>query len=132
MTLSLKKIVSVFLLISVFLTFSVFASAENDEKVAEPLRYTTISTINSVISKSGVTVTCNSDLSAKYSTNLKITMVLQKSSSGSWTDVKTWTKTGSGTYLSAEESKVINIFSTYRLKVTFTAGSESVTAYAYY
>ncbi len=132
MALSLKRVVSVFILISILLSLPIFVNAENDDETVAPTRYTTISTTYSNISKSGVTVTCSASLTAQYSTSLKIVMVLQKSSSGSWTDVKTWTKTGTGTKLSIEESKIINIFSTYRLKTTFTAGSESVTTYSYY
>ena len=96
------------------------------------VKFTTILNYSSNIIKSGITVTCKAKLNSVYSTNLKIVMTLQKNTSSGYTDVKTWTATGSGTYLDAEESRVINILYTYRLKVTFTAGNESVTTYSHY
>ncbi len=130
-----KKAISVLLIVTFLLSFGALCFASEPEEAENESggsRFTTISSANAQISKSGLTVTCNATLKAKYSTSLKITMVLQKNSSGSWSDVKTWTKTGSGTSLSAEESRVINILYTYRLKVTFKADSETYTTYAYY
>ncbi len=96
------------------------------------VKFTTILNYSSNIIKSGITVTCKAKLNSVYSTNLKIVMTLQKNTSSGYTDVKTWTTTGVGTYLDAEEARAINILYTYRLKVTFTAGNESVTTYSYY
>ena len=45
--------------------------------------------------------------------------------------VETWTSSKTGTYLSMSESRNINILCDYRLKVTFTAGSEKETVYRY-
>ena len=102
------------------------------EQEVDGVKYSTILSNRSNISKNGIIVTCKASLEARYSTNLKIVMTLQKNTSSGYTDVKTWTTTDNGTYLDAEESRAINILYTYRLKVTFTAGNESVTTYSYY
>lgn len=136
MSKSFSRVVSVVLATIIMLlplSFSAWAD-ELDTPELEPVieEFTTISETEAYISKSGISVTCSAVLTSKQSTSLQIVMVLQKSTSGGYTDVKTWTKTGNGTRLSMEESRTINILYTYRLKVTFTAGGESFTTYAYY
>ena len=123
------------MVIVLFISLGMVSYAKENETINKDdyvVRFSTIYKTSYSITKSGLTVTCNALLIANQSTNLKIVMTLQKSTSNGWTDVKTWTKTGTGTRLSMEETKVINIFSTYRLRVTFTAGNESYTTYAYY
>ncbi len=135
MSITVKRIISIILLVTIAFSIPVVGYANGNDDSSHnsgETRFTTINTASSIITKSGITVTCSAILNAKYSTNLKIVMILQKSTSSGWTDVKTWTKTGTGTRLSTEETRVINILYTYRLKVTFTAGSESITTYAYY
>ena len=58
-------------------------------------------------------------------------MELQKLKNGNYSTIETYTKTGSGRYLDNTESRLINVLATYRLKVTFTAGGETVVSYAY-
>lgn len=70
-------------------------------------------------------------MQSKKSMVLKIKMELQKEKSSGYETVENWTSSKTGTYLSTKESKNINIFYDYRLKVTFTAGSETVTTYKY-
>ncbi len=94
-------------------------------------KYSIIDSAKAYLSISSLTATCSSDLKTTVSASLSITMELQKLSSGTYSTVKTWSSSRTGTSLSMDESKLINVFSTYRLKVTFTAGSESVTRYAY-
>ena len=62
---------------------------------------------------------------------LSIKMEIQKKKSSGYETLKTWTGSKTGTYLTMSESRNINLFSDYRLKVTFTAGSEAETTYAY-
>lgn len=95
------------------------------------IKYTYISSISCSLNISGINSTSRAQLYAKSSTSLKIKMELQKLKSGSYSTVETWTATKTGTSLSMEETRLINILATYRLKVTFTAGSETVTSYAY-
>lgn len=58
-------------------------------------------------------------------------MELQKIKSGTYTTIETWNYSKTGTVISADESRLINILCTYRLKVTFTAGTETIVSYAY-
>lgn len=80
---------------------------------------------------SGITAKCEASMQADYSTTLRITMELQKATSSGYENVQTWTSSKTGYTLSVSESKVINVLSDYRLKVTFTAGTESKVAYDY-
>lgn len=63
--------------------------------------------------------------------NLKINMELQKEKSSGYETVKTWTSSNTGILLTMSESRNINILCNYRLKVTFTAGSETQVMYKY-
>lgn len=80
---------------------------------------------------SGIKATCKATLKADKSMKLTIKMELQKLKSGAYETIKTWTGSKTGTTLTMSESRNINIFCDYRLKVTFTAGSETVTVYRY-
>lgn len=89
-------------------------------------------TLNSCqLSISGI----NSNMSATMKTNtsmsLSIKMELQKLKSGTYTTIETWNASKTGASLSMSETRLINVLSTYRLKVTFKAGSETLVRYAY-
>ena len=66
---------------------------------------------------------------------ITIKLELQKLSSGEYKTVKTWEQTFNGIYGYLEDSAIVNPFSTYRLKGTFTAatatGAELAVCYAY-
>ena len=66
---------------------------------------------------------------------ITIKLELQKLSSGEYKTVKTWEQTFNGTYGYFEDSAIVNPFSTYRLKGTFTVatatGAELAVCYAY-
>ncbi len=134
MSLCFKRIVSVLLIVTILALSTVCCFADDLDTPEDEIdieEFVVISNCNYSISISGITATCTASLHSKYSTNLSITMVLQKSTSNGYTDVKTWSKSGIGLSLNIEESRTINVFSTYRLKVTFTADNESYTTYAY-
>lgn len=120
------------MLLGVFnVSFNAFAGepeAPADDEIIE--RYTVIDVCSYSVKISGITATCKSSLTAKYSTSLYIKMELQKYSSGSYSTVKTWTTSKTGTTTSLSGTKAVNPLSTYRLKVTFTAGGETITRYA--
>ena len=111
---------------------AVFA-ADPETPVAEPVveRLSNIKSYDCSCYISGITLYASAELTAKSSMYLQITIELQKYSGGSYNTVDSWTDSKTGTHLSMNVSKVINVFSTYRIKVTFTAGGESVVAYAY-
>ncbi len=130
-----RSIAIVLVVMTILLSVSIFAWADGfDTQEPEPIipEFVNISIYSANIEKSGISVNCSATLTSRISTNLSITMVLQKSTSNGYTDVKTWTTNGYGTYIDIAKSKTINILSTYRLKVTFVAGNESFTTYAYY
>lgn len=62
---------------------------------------------------------------------LSIKMEIQKKKSAGYETLKTRTSSKTGTYLTMSENRNINIFSDYRLKVTFIADSKTETTYAY-
>lgn len=80
---------------------------------------------------SGIQAECQATVRANKSMWLNIKMELQKEKSGIYETVKTWTSSKTGVYLQMTESRNINIFCDYRLKVTFTAGSETKVVYQY-
>ena len=80
---------------------------------------------------SGIKANCKASLFAKKSTALKIKMELQKKKSDGYETVETWTKSGNGLKLDLQETRNINRFSKYRIKATFTAGSEKEVVYQY-
>ena len=111
---------------------AVFA-AESETPVEEPVivRLTNIKSYSCNCYISGLTLHASASLKSKSSMYLQITMELQKLSDGSYNTIETWMDSKTGVSLDMSESKLINIFSSYRIKVTFTAGGESITAYDY-
>ena len=133
----LKKTDSLFLFFAIIISvlcmvFSVSANSPEKANEDEPIyRYQVIGDHSSGIHINGITAECSAILNAKYSTTLSITMELQKLSSGSYSTIKTWTDSRTGTSIGLEGSKVVNILSSYRLKTTFTAGNETVVVFSY-
>ena len=124
----LSFILAAWMVLSVGLVSANAAVAEEPE--VSPC-YVNISSKSASLKISGITANCTATLKAGSSMKLTIKMELQKLSSGSYSTVKTWTDTTTGKVLSMSESRLINALSDYRLKVTFTAGSETATAYKY-
>lgn len=126
---SFSALMALLMLISVF-NISFNAVAETDDEEI-PVRYSVISSNSYGIIISGLKATCTGRLTASYSTTVKIKLELQKKSSGTYSTIKTWSDSRTGTSLGLSGSKIINPLSDYRLKATFTAGSETVTRYDY-
>ena len=80
---------------------------------------------------SGIKATCKASLFAKKSTTLKIKLELQKKKSDGYETVETWTKSGNGLKLDLLETRNINRLCKYRIKASFTAGSEKEIVYQY-
>ena len=95
-------------------------------------RYVVIKDAESSLSVSGISAKCRATLETKSSKSLKIKMELQKKKSTGYETLQTWTASKTGTSLSMDESRNINLLCSYRLKTTFTAGSETEVKYKYY
>lgn len=103
----------------------------SDDTAPEAMRYVNIKNCSCSCYISGLTLYANATLTAKSSMSLSITCELQKLKSGDYETIKTWTASTTGTRLDWDDSRLINLLATYRIKVTFTAGSESTTLYDY-
>lgn len=132
MTKTLKQAISTVLIFTLLLSLcsiSTFAES-NEENIVMP-RWSTISSVATSFTISGLNSTSSVALSAQYSTSLSIKIELQKEKSSGYETIETWTKSGTGKTLSLEETRLINIFSEYRIKVTCKAGSETHVTYDY-
>jgi hypothetical protein len=127
----LIKIFSFIMAMLVVLSVSTvaFAETDNSEDTSSDSKYSVINSTAVSLTIRGLTAECSSKITAQYSTSLHIKMELQKKSGGTYSTVRTWTKSANGVTTTLAGSKIINPLSTYRLKVTFTAGSETSIVY---
>ena len=131
----LKVLALALVVMTVFLTCACAFATDTDTPVdeIEPTRYSVINTATLSFTISGLTAKAGASLTAKKSTSLQIVISLQKqNSNGTWSNVQTWSKSGSGYNLQLAASKVVNLLNTYRVKGTFTAGGETTTIYRYH
>lgn len=130
---TIKKTVSIFLILTMlFSSFAIMSSAATvDDDYGVMPCFTTIDAVATSFTISGLNSTSSVLLTSKVSTSLYIKIELQKEKSSGYETLETWTKSGTGTVLSLEETRLINVFSNYRIKVTCTAGSETHTKYDY-
>lgn len=122
-----------FIVLSLIIVMShtaVIQASDSNEYEITP-RYTTISYTTVYFEINGIKANCSASVAADKSTSLKIKMEIQKKSSGTYSTVETWTTSKTGTSLFLSESRLINVLYDYRLKVTFTAGTETATVYKY-
>lgn len=129
----IKKSLSVVLILTMlFSVFAINSSAANAEEESTIMpRWSVISGIGTSFVISGLNSTSTVSLSAKYSTSLYIKIEFQKEESTGYKTLETWEKSGTGTYLLLEETRLINIFADYRIKVTCTAGGETNVSFDY-
>ena len=129
----MKKTVSILLILTILVsTFTVFSYAEKSEDDYGVMPcFTTISSVATCFSISGLNSTSNVTLISQVSTSLYIKIELQKEKSTGYETIETWTKSGTGTVLGLEKTRLINAFCDYRIKVTCKAGSETFTTYDY-
>lgn len=134
MKVSMKRVLSIILtgFMLAFCALPVFALDEQSNQTSGiGVRYVTIDAPYSSISVSGSTASCYSKLTAKKSVALKIKMTLQKKSGTTWSNVQSWSASKNGTSLTLSKTKSVASGGTYRLKVVFTAGSETVNQTVY-
>ena len=130
---TIKTSVSILLILTMlFSSFAVMSSAAvvEDDYGVMPC-FTTIQSVTTSFTISGLNSTSSVVLASKVSTSLSIKIELQKEKSSGYETIETWTKSGTGYTLGLEETRLINVFSDYRIKVTCTAGSETHTTYDY-
>ena len=130
---TIKKTVSIFLILTMlFSSFAIMSSAAvvEDDYGVMPC-FTTIDAVATSFTISGLNSTSTVILTSKVSTSLYIKIELQKEKSSGYETIETWTKSGTGVSLGLEETRLINVFSNYRIKVTCKAGSETHTKYDY-
>jgi len=125
---TLKLFCTILALLMTFCSASLSVQA-NDKEITP--YFSTIASASSAIRISGIKATCSATLTSNRSVSLKIKMELQKKKSSGYETVETWTASRTGSILTDEESRNINILYDYRLKTTFTAGSESFFCYSY-
>lgn len=130
---AIKNSVSFLLIFAVlFSSFAIMSSAavvDNDYGVMPC--FTTINSVATSFVISGLNSTSTVVLTSQVSTSLYIKIELQKEKSSGYETIETWTKSGTGVSLGLEETRLINVFSNYRIKVTCKAGSETHVTYDY-
>lgn len=128
----IKALALALVIMTVFTTCACAFAAGDDERNDEPTRYSVINTASLSFTISGVTAKAGATLTTKKNASMQIVMTLQKkNSNGTWSNVKTWSKSGSGNHLTLSGSKTVNVLNTYRVKGTFSAGGETTTIYKY-
>lgn len=120
-----------FIYLLCLLSISFSANAEQIEKQSAITYNMTNSYADAKIIIVGINVQCKASLQVYKSCKLTIKMELQKKKSGTYETIKTWSESKTGTVLNMDEKRAINLLSDYRLKTTFTAGSETKVSYAY-
>ena len=119
------------ILFSVLLMFSSCIAANADTNDNLSTCYAEINRYNAKLSISGIKATCKASLFAKKSTDLKIKMELQIYTLSLHDALPIWNGSKNGTSLIMTETRNINRLSKYRIKATFTAGSEKEVVYQY-
>lgn len=128
----LKCFAVLMIFVSVF-SATAIANAQTDDNYDDLIapQYSTIQSNTTGLIIRGIKANCVAAVVAQYETSLKIKMELQKKKSTGYETVETWTGSRYGVSLAMSESRLINVFSDYRLKATFTAGSETTVVYKY-
>lgn len=135
MTNTMKKPVSILLIfttiLSMFAIMSFAEAVDEDDDYGIMPCFSTIDSVATSFTISGINSTSSVVLTSQISTSLYIKIELQKQKSSGYETIETWTKSGTGTILSLEKTRLINILSDYRIKVTCKAGSETHIRYDY-
>lgn len=126
---SLSVVLILTMLFSVFAINSTAATVEEENTIMP--RWSVINSVTTVFTISGINSTSSVVLSSQYSTSLYIKIEFQKEESTGYKTLETWEKSGTGTVLLLEETRLINIFADYRIKVTCTAGGETHVKFDY-
>lgn len=126
-----KSLCLVLVLTTLFSIFAIQTSAVSEDENTIMPRFSVIDAVSTSFTISGINSTSSVVLTSKYSTTLYIKIELQKEKSGVYETIETWTQFGNGTYVMLEETRLINVFSNYRIKVTCIADNEQHITYDY-
>lgn len=109
----------------------VFSCVQISALAVVPLRYNYVEKKECSFSISGANSTSKAKLYATKKMELSVTMELQKLKSGEYKTIETWSESKTATSIEMSETRIINVLSTYRLKVTFEAGNETIVCFRY-
>ena len=129
----IKKSLSIVLIITMmFSVLAINSSAESveDEYPVMPC-WSIIDSVSTSFTISGINSTSTVVLTSQFKTDLYITVEFQKEESTGYKTLETWTKYAFGTYVVLEETRLVNIFADYRIKVTCVAGNEQDITFDY-
>ena len=133
MSFILKKSLSIVLILTMlFSVLAINSSAESmeDEYPVMPC-WSIIDSVSTSFTISGINSTSTVLLTSQFKTDLYITIEFQKEESTGYKTLETWTKYAFDTFLLIEETRLINIFADYRIKVTCVAGNEQHITFDY-
>ena len=127
-----KGLSFILIIIMLFSVLAINSSAESveDEYPVMPC-WSIISTVSTSFTISGINSTSTVVLTSQFKTDLYITIEFQKEESTGYKTLETWTKYAFGTYVVLEETRLVNIFADYRIKVTCVAGNEQHITFDY-
>ena len=135
MTSIFKKGLSIILVLTML--FSVLAinvsaaETEEDEYGVMPC-WSIIDGVATSFTISGIVATVSVLLTSQFTVNLMIKVELQKKTSSGYETVEIWDAfETNGMALGLEESKIINIFANYRVRIVCLAGNEQHIVYRY-
>ncbi|MBQ8063244.1 MAG: hypothetical protein IJ230_04830 [Clostridia bacterium] len=135
MKVSMKRLLSIALtgLMLMLCVLPVFALEQQNpvEPTVPAVPYAVIRSNSASVSVSGTKASCFAKLTSQSSAALSIKMTLQKKSGSTWSNVQSWSASKTGTSLTLSKTKTVTSGGSYRLKVTFTAGSETVSQTVY-
>lgn len=109
----------------------VFSCVQISALAVVPLRYNYVKDKDCSFSISGANSTSKAKLVATKKMELSVTMELQKLKSGEYKTIETWSESKTATLIEMSEKRIINVLSTYRLKVTFEVGNETIVCFRY-
>ena len=109
----------------------VFSCVQISALAVVPLRYNYVKDKDCSFSISGANSTSKAKLRATQKMELSVTMELQKLKSGEYKTIETWSESKTATSIDMSETRLINVLSTYRLKVTFEVGNETIVCFRY-
>ena len=135
MTSIIKKCLSIFLVfVMLFSVLAINVSAaetEEDEYGVMPC-WSILSTVATSFTISGIVATVSVLVTSQFTVNLMIKVELQKETSSGYETVEIWDAfETNGMELGLEESKIINIFANYRVRIVCLAGNEQHVVYKY-